>query len=90
MNEFLWGALAISAWVVGLVFLRFWKLSRDRLFLCFFLAFWTLALNWLWLGMVPLVDETRHYVFGVRLVAFLIIIAGIIDKNRRSRLSPPR
>ncbi len=84
MNQLLWGALAACAWVIGLFFLRFWRLNRDRLFLFFFVAFWILSVNWLWLAMVPTVDETRHYGYVLRLVAFTLIGFAIIDKNRRS------
>jgi hypothetical protein len=28
--------------------------------------------------------ESRHYVYVLRLLAFLLLIAGIVDKNRRS------
>jgi uncharacterized membrane protein len=85
MNQLLWGALAMSGWVAGLFFLRFWRAGRDRLFLFFFLAFWTLALNWLALALVPSVSETRHQLYTLRLLAFFLIIVGVLDKNGRSR-----
>lgn len=90
MNQFLWGALATSGWIAGLFFLKFWRVSRDRLFLFFFLAFWMLALNWLGLAMMPSISETRHQVFILRLFAFVLIIVGVVDKNRRSRASDAR
>jgi hypothetical protein len=89
MNQFLWGALTTCAWIIGVFFLRFWRLHGDRLFLYFFVAFWALAFNWLWLAMVPSVDETRHYAYLLRLLAFTLIIVGVVDKNRRSRSVPP-
>lgn len=84
MNQLLWGALAACSWVIGLFFLRFWRLNRDRLFLFFFVAFWALSLNWLWLALVPAVPETRHYGYLLRLLAFALISFAIVDKNRRS------
>lgn len=90
MNEFLWGALAMSGWLAGLFFLKFWRVTRDRLFVLFFLAFWMLALNWLVLALIPSVPETRHQVFILRLSAFVLIIVGIVDKNRRSRAHEAR
>ena len=42
-NHLYWGALAMACWVAGLFFLRFWRLSRDRLFVFFVLAFWLLT-----------------------------------------------
>ncbi|HEY6728058.1 MAG TPA: DUF5985 family protein [Polyangiaceae bacterium] len=79
------GALALAAWVAGLFFLRFWRLSHDRLFVYFCAAFWLLAVNWLSLAAIPWVPETRHQAFIARLLAFTLIIIGIVDKNRRSR-----
>jgi hypothetical protein len=85
MNLLLWGALATAAAAIGLFFARFWRDSRDRLFLFFFLAFMILSLNWIGLALVPRDSESRHQVYVLRLVAFVLIIVGIIDKNRRAR-----
>lgn len=87
MNLVFNGALSISAWIAGLFFLRFWTLSRDRIFLYFCIAFWLLALNWLGLAVIHWVPETRHQVFVVRLLAFVLIIVGVVEKNRRGRSS---
>jgi len=84
MNQLLYGALAMAAWLAGLFFLRFWRVTRDRLFVFFVLAFWLLALNWLGLGLVPSTLEARHEVYLLRLLAFGLISAGVLDKNRRS------
>jgi hypothetical protein len=84
MNQFLWGALAMAALTCSLFFLRFWKDSRDRLFMFFFLAFVMLGLNWIGLTLAD-APESRHKVLLLRLVAFLLIIAAIIDRNRRAR-----
>jgi hypothetical protein len=85
MSLFLWGACAMASGSVAVYFLRFWVQGRDRLFLFFALAFAALALHWLGLGIVRPPEETRHYLYLLRLVAFLLIIAGIVDKNRVTR-----
>ena len=82
-NIFVWGALAMASWVAGLFFLRFWRVSRDRLFLFFSAAFWVFGANWVALATLHPSEETQHYVYMVRLVAFLLILIGIFDKNRR-------
>jgi hypothetical protein len=64
-------------------FLRFWQQSRARLFLRFASAFWLLATSYLLLGLVAFATEWRVYVFVVRLLAFCMILYGIIEKNRR-------
>jgi hypothetical protein len=84
MGLFLTGALAATSLVAGLLFLRFWRLSGERLFAFLAIAFAALALNWTWLGVFQPVVETRHYVYLVRLLAFVLILVGIIDKNRRA------
>lgn len=83
MKELLWGALCMSGWVAGLFFFRFWTLSRDRLFLFFALAFWLLGLNWLGLALINVDRESSHQIYVLRLLAFLLIVIGVIDKNRK-------
>ena len=87
MNQFLSGALWVSSTLAGLVFLRYWRISRDRLFLFFCLAFSTLALNWLGLAWQPSISESQGELFLLRLLAFTLIIVGVVDKNRRNRAS---
>jgi hypothetical protein len=84
MIQFLWGALSASASIVALLFLRFWRDTRDRIFLFFSAAFLMLCLNWSALVFIEPRLETRHYVYLLRLLAFMLIIAGVVDKNRRS------
>jgi hypothetical protein len=81
--SFLYGAVAMGCLIVGVFFLRFWQQSRDRLFLRFALAFWTLAISYTLLGLVTFATEWRVYVFVVRLLAFCMILYGVFEKNRR-------
>lgn len=78
---FLQAVSAAGALVASLVFLRFWRDTGDRLFTFFSAAFALLALSWTLLGLAS-TDETRPYIYAIRLVAFLLIIGAIIDKNR--------
>lgn len=84
MNTFFWGATAMGCWTVGLIFFRSWRFTDDRFFALFGAAFWILAVHWVALAMVGAVDETRHYFYAVRLVAFLLVLIAIADKNRAS------
>jgi hypothetical protein len=81
----LWGALILGCGTASVFFLRFWTSSRDRFFLFFAAAFACLALNWLGLALIPTESEERHYAYLLRLLAFVLIIVGIVDKNRRGR-----
>jgi hypothetical protein len=81
------GALVMASAVIGLFFLRFWRDTRDRLFLMFSLAFWVLAANWLGLGLLVREEEARTLLYVVRLVAYMLILVAIVDKNR-TRIRP--
>ena len=81
--SFVQGAVAMGCILAGVFFLRFWRESRDRLFLHFASAFWMLGASYVVLGVVAFATEWRVYVFVVRLLAFCMILYGIIDKNRK-------
>jgi len=83
MNDFLSGAMAMGCGVAALFFLRFWRKTSDRLFLLFAVSFSLMALNRILMGVVRLPEQGYPYVYVVRLVANLMIIYGIVDKNRR-------
>jgi hypothetical protein len=81
------GALAMGFGVAGLFFLRFWRDTRDRLFAFFALAFFVLAVNRVGTALYPDPADRGDYLYWVRLIAFLVILLAIIDKNRSRR--PP-
>lgn len=85
IEHLLLGALAMASGIAALFFLRFWTVSRDRLFFFFSLGFLVLGLTWASLGAGHPAEETRHYYYVPRLVAFVLIIIGIADKNRRTK-----
>ena len=87
LYPFILGALVTGCSVAGLFFLRFWRKTRDRLFAMFAVAFWLLGLNWLALAFTEQ-DEVKTFYYAVRLVAFVLILFAIIDKNRASRRRP--
>lgn len=84
IKQFLLGMLTMAHLVAALLLLRFWRISRDRLFLFLAGAFAGLALNWAGLAFIDPALELQHYVYLIRLAAFLLLIVAIIDKNRRS------
>ena len=92
MDAMTTGAMAMGYAVAGLFFLRFWRDTRDRLFALFALAFLVLAVNRVVAGVFG--DETGrpgNYVYWVRLAAFALILAAIVDKNRaRKPAAAPR
>lgn len=86
MNElhtFMYGGLTALSLIAAVLFARFWRSTSERLFLYFAVSFAILALDWLGLAFVSPLAWPRHYLFVVRLVAFVLLIVGIVDKNRR-------
>jgi peptidoglycan/LPS O-acetylase OafA/YrhL len=81
--EYLSGAVTLGYLVAALFFARFWKRTRDRLFVAFAIAFVLLALNQAlaqWLGAA---DERVGYTYLLRVLGFVLILAAIVDKNLR-------
>jgi hypothetical protein len=85
LNSFLYGATAMASLVAGLFFLRFWRDTRDRFFLYFAVAFGVEGLNRSVLGLSTVSKETEPFFYLIRLLAFLLILAAIVDKNRKKR-----
>ena len=83
INHTLSGAILLGFWVAGLFFFRFWKITRDRLFSIFALAFWVMGLERLILTIMTPENEFRPYIYLFRLLAFTLLAAAIIDKNRK-------
>jgi hypothetical protein len=82
--DFLSGAVTLGFLLCGLHFLRFWKRSRDGLFLAFACAFSLLGLNQALLALANIAAEERSWLYLLRLAAFVLIIAAIARKNRRA------
>ena len=85
MRDLLSGALAAGTLTIALFFFRFWRQTKDRLFVLFAVAFALLALNAATLGLTDPSGEFRVAVYGIRLAAFLVILYAIYDKNRSRR-----
>jgi hypothetical protein len=83
MEEFLLGAIAMGSALTALFFLRFWRETRDRLFAIFSIAFVLLGTTRVGLALSSEPREGHTYWYWVRLVAFLLILLAIADKNRR-------
>lgn len=84
MREFLWGMIAMASAVASLLFFRYSQVTRDRLFLYFSAAFLAMTLNWIGLAVIEPDNEHRHVAYLLRLLAFVLILVGIIDKNVRA------
>ena len=89
MVDFLSGALSLSYVIAAIYFYRFWRRAPDRLFLMFALAFGLLAINQLTLFAIASADELGNYAYLLRVLAFALIVAGIVHKNVSNRNRTP-
>lgn len=85
IEGFLLGVIFITSMIAGLFFLKFWRRTKDILFLAFAAAFMIEGLNRLRFLVVDPADEFRPGIYLVRLLAFALIIAAIVWKNRARR-----
>ncbi len=84
MNFIMIGAISMGNFIAGLFFLKFWRVTRDRLFLFFAVSFATEGVGRFITGFnYP--DETRPLAYLIRLFAYMLILYAIIDKNWKSR-----
>jgi len=85
MNELLIGGIATASLLIGLFFLRFWRTTRDPFFLLFALSFWIEGANRFVLNhyIGPNEDAPEYYL--IRVLAYGLIIAAIVLKNRKSK-----
>lgn len=83
MKGMLLGGIAVGCVVAGLFFLRFWLMTNDRLFLCFSLAFFLMALSRVLRAITVVSSDNHPVIYLVQLVAYGLIILGIVDKNRK-------
>lgn len=79
------GAVAMASLTATMFFLRFWRQTRDSLFLFFALAFGLDAVIRLLLGMTQVSDEMEPFYYLARLVSFALIIVAIVRKNNPTR-----
>jgi hypothetical protein len=86
--DFVSGATMAAALVIAVIFFRYWRQTRDRLFLGFALGFAVFSVSRLILAFLDEDDEGRIFVYGLRLLAFLLILAAIVDKNRTGPAPP--
>ena len=80
-EAFLLGVIATAFLTTAMFFFVYWRRSRDVLFLSFAISFAMEAFNDAsLLGSTHPNDASRWYYF-IRLLSFLIILAGILKKN---------
>lgn len=83
------GALTTLYAIIALHFYKFSARSGDRLFTLFATAFLILSGQRLVLTVAREWGENSIWLYGMRLLAFVIIVYAIIDKNRAAPARDP-
>jgi hypothetical protein len=89
LTAYLLGAMAMGCFAAALFFFRFFRDTRDRLFLWFGISFLVESLNRSLAAfhVFPLEDPPLYY--GIRLLAYSLILWAIVEKNLLPRRRPP-
>ncbi|HEX4075978.1 MAG TPA: DUF5985 family protein [Candidatus Acidoferrales bacterium] len=81
LEGFLLGVIATASVTAALFFLKFWRSTRDALFLAFAAFFLIQAVDRIALLFFQRPNEGSPWIYLVRLVALLLIVAAILKKN---------
>jgi uncharacterized membrane protein HdeD (DUF308 family) len=85
IEGFTLGILATASLVVALFFLRFWKRTGDFLFLAFAVAFAADAVTRTIMAVRHIPSTGYSWVYVERLFEYVLILIGILSKNRRTQ-----
>ena len=85
LYDFLGGAISMGLAVAALFFLRFWRRTREALFLAFAASFLLLGVTQTLLTLTEVPLEERSKLYLLRLVAFLLILGALWWQNRRGK-----
>ena len=72
-------AIALGSSTEGLFFVRFWKVTGDRLFLSFALAFFGEVVSRIWMALSAVSSEEDPSIYMLRFISYGLIGSG----NRR-------
>lgn len=86
LNDFLAGAIVMGFAVAALLFLKFWRKTRQGLFLAFAGSFLLLSVTQALLTVAGILTEERSWLYLLRLAAFLLILAALWSQNRRRKI----
>lgn len=81
IDGFLLGVIATTSVTAGMFFLKFWKTTRDSLFLAFGASFIIEGLNRSAVLFTEKPNEGNPWIYLVRLLSMLLILVAILRKN---------
>lgn len=83
IEGFLIGVIVTSSLVASAFFFKFWRQTRDLLFLGFSASFLIEGVNRFCLLFVADAAAGNDLIYVVRLISYLLILLAIANKNRR-------
>jgi hypothetical protein len=83
VDGFLLGVIVTAAAVTGAYFLKFWRQTRDTLFLAFGISFLIEAVNRTSFLFLANPNEGNPIIYSIRLFSYVLILGAIVNKNRR-------
>lgn len=86
--QFLGGVLTMGYLVLGVFFLKFWRRTRDPLFMMFAWAFCLMAVNGFAVSVSNGYELDVLWSYVLRLLAFVLIIVAIVRKNTETKTPP--
>ena len=89
ISGFLLGMTVTCSLIAAAFFLKFWLQTRDSLFIGFSVAFFIEACNRLVFLFLDSPTEGNAWIYTVRLISYLVILAAIANKNRAPRRRRP-
>jgi hypothetical protein len=89
LTHILLGAVIMGDLIASLFFVRYWKLTGDRFFLFIAASFIAIAVSRVVVdeNLPPFGLEPLGYM--IRILSYLLIIAGIVYKNRETKTRMP-
>lgn len=83
ITHFIAGCTFLGFMIVAAHFFKFWRLTKDRFFLLFAVAFFLFGVEKICVSLIIGSAETVSYIYIIRLLASCFILAAIIEKNRK-------
>ena len=83
--SFISGAVTMGFALSALFFLRFWRATKDGLFLWFAVAFLLLGVGQAVLAFGQTGVEDSSWIYLIRLVSFGLICTAVLRKNLQER-----
>jgi hypothetical protein len=81
LDFFLLGFIAACSLLAGLYFLKFWRSTRDPLFLAFLVFFVVQGFTNAAILELPHPNEGSLAVYTIRLLSVLVVLVAILAKN---------